>query len=334
MELPASKLFNAEASTVPQRSVPLIINKILIISGPTATGKTDLAINLAKKFNGVLISADSRQIYQGLDIGTGKDHPKDFKINLIDLITPDLSFSVAQYQKLALKKISEIHSQNKLPIIIGGTGLYIDSIINPNKSTYSIRPNKFLRFFLNKLSTSSLQKIYKILDKNSFDSLNNSEQHNPHRLIRKIEIKLSLNNKFFPSLSREGSEVGLNKKGGFNILHLSLTAPTSFLYPRIDIRVQKRLNLGLLDEIKKLLTKYSWKDPGLNTLAYKQFKNYLNKKSSLSESITKWTFDEHSYARRQMTWFKKQTSLHFIDITKPKYLSHALDLVKKWYNLS
>jgi tRNA dimethylallyltransferase len=163
------------------------------------------------------------------------------------------------------------------------------------------------------------------LDKNNFNSLNNSEQHNPHRLIRKIEIKLS---------SKDVVNHISTNNNNFNILHLSLTAPTSFLYPRIDIRVQKRLDLGLLDEIKKLLTKYSWKDPGLNTLAYKQFKNFLNNKSSLSESITKWTFDEHAYARRQLTWFKKQTSLHFIDITKPKYLSHTLDLVKKWYNLS
>jgi tRNA dimethylallyltransferase len=307
-----------------------LINKILIISGPTATGKTDLAIKLAKKFNGVLISADSRQIYQGMDIGTGKDHPKNFKINLVDLITPDESFSVAQYQKLALEKISEIHSKNKLPIIVGGTGQYIDSIVNPDKSTYSIRPNTFLRFFLNKLSTSSLQKIYKFLDKKNFESLNNSEAHNPHRLIRKIEIKLSIIKSVAP-LFQGGVPEG---RGGFNILHLSLIAPTSFLYPRIDTRVQKRLDIGLLDEIKNLLKKYKWSDPGLNTLAYKEFKDFFNAKESLAEIQKKWAFDEHAYARRQITWFKKQKNINFIDITDPKYLSVTLDKVKKWYNLS
>jgi len=302
------------------------MDKILIISGPTATGKTDLAVKLAKEFNGALISADSRQIYQNLDIGTGKDHPKDFKINLIDLITPDLSFSVAQYQKLAFQKISEIYLQNKLPIIVGGTGLYIDSIVNPDKSTYSIQPNPILRFILNKLSTSNIQRIYKLLDKNSFNNLNNSEQHNPHRLIRKIEIKLS---------RRDVLQNVSTNQNNFNFLHLSLTAPTSFLYPRIDTRVQKRLDIGLLDEIKKLLKKYSWSDPGLNTLAYKEFKDYFsNVGVSLAETQKKWTFDEHAYARRQITWFKKQTNIHFIDITKPKYLLHTLDLVKKWYNLS
>ncbi|MFA5025632.1 MAG: tRNA (adenosine(37)-N6)-dimethylallyltransferase MiaA [Candidatus Shapirobacteria bacterium] len=308
--------------------------KILIISGPTATGKTDLAIKFAKKFNGVLISADSRQIYRDMDIGTGKDHPKSFKINLVDLITPDLSFSVAQYQKLALQKITEIHSQNKLPIIVGGTGQYIDSIVNPNKSTYSIRPNIFLRFFLNKLSTSTLQKIYRILDKKTFNSLNNSEKHNPHRLTRKIEIKLSTIKNIAP-LPQGGVPEG---RGGFNILHLSLTAPTSFLYPRIDSRVQKRLDTGLLDEIKNLLTKYSWSDPGLNTLAYKEFKDYFNKSagtaSLLKETQKIWAFDEHSYARRQITWFKKQKEIHFIDITELNHVDHTIDVVKKWYNLS
>jgi len=300
--------------------------KLLIISGPTATGKTNLAIKLAKKFNGELISADSRQIYRGLDIGTGKDHPKNIKIHLTDLITPDHSFSVAQYQKLAFQKITELHQKNKLPIIVGGTGQYIDAIVDPNKLTYSIKPNKFLRYFLNRLPTRTIQKIYQILDKNNFESLNNSEKHNPHRLIRKIEIFFS--KKSPPSLLKEGMGVD------WNILHLSLTAPTSFLYPRINIRVQKRLNLGLLDEVKNVLKQYSWSDPGLNTLAYKEFKNYFNKNSSLPESIKRWAFDEHAYARRQLTWFKKQKNISFIDISKSKYQSKIFTKVNKWYNLS
>ena len=300
-------------------------NKILIISGPTASGKTDLAIKLAKKYNGELVSADSRQIYQGLNIGTGKDHPKDIKIHLIDLITPNESFSVAQYQKIALAKIAEIHAKNKLPIIVGGTGQYIDAVINPNKSTYFIKPNNFLRFFLGKLSTVTLQKIYKILDKKNFDSLNNSEQHNPHRLIRKIEIKLS---------GRDVINHVSTNNNYYNFLHLSLTAPTSFFYPRIDIRVQKRLNLGLLDEIKNILKNYSWSDPGLNTLAYKEYKDYFTVGASLASAQKKWAFDEHAYARRQLTWFKKQKNTIFIDISKPKYLSKILSKVNKWYNLS
>ena len=131
--------------------------KILIISGPTATGKTNIAIKLAKKFNGELISADSRQIYKGMDIGTGKDHPKNIKINLIDIINPNESFSVAQYRELALKSIDNILSKGKLPIIVGGTGQYVESIINP-RETFDIKPNYFLRFFLDRLSVNTLQR--------------------------------------------------------------------------------------------------------------------------------------------------------------------------------
>ena len=123
-------------------------NKLLIISGPTASGKTALAVKLAKKYNGEIISADSRQIYKHLDIGTGKDHPKDVKIHLIDLIDPGQSFSVAQYRKLALAKISEIQAKNKLPILVGCSGFYIDAVVSPKYDTFTIKPNYLLRTIL------------------------------------------------------------------------------------------------------------------------------------------------------------------------------------------
>lgn len=292
------------------------MNKLLIVSGPTATGKTALAVKLAKKFNGELISADSRQIYQDMNIGTGKDHPGDLKIHLIDIINPNQSFSVAQYCQLALEKIKKIKSKNKLPIIVGGTGQYIDSIINP-QPTFSIKPNKILRFFLNKFSTFHLQKLYAFLDLKSFLLLNNSEKNNPHRLIRKIEIY------FFRRDSINAVPIP-----NFNILHLSLTAPNDFLYQKIDQRVQTRLNNGLFVEIENLLKKYHWSDPGLNTLAYKEFKTGFT-----PENINRWRFDEHRLARRQKTWFKSQSSITFLDITRPDFCQQAITLVQKWYNL-
>jgi tRNA dimethylallyltransferase len=305
---------------VPLKISSILINKLLIISGPTATGKTALAIKLSRKFNGEIISADSRQIYRGMDIGTGKDHPKDIKIHLIDLITPDKSFSVAQYRQLALEKISEIQAKNKLPILVGGTGQYIDSIINP-QPTFSIKPNKILRFFLNKLPTERLQSIYKLLDNKKYSSLNNSDQNNPHRLIRKIEIKLSPQKK------------SSFTKNNFDIFHLSLTAPNSYLYPQINKRIKKRLDSGLIDEIKYLLKSYRWSDPGLNSLAYKEFQDYFSKNLTLIEVVKKWQGDEHAYARRQKTWFKKNTPDIFINITLSAFSQKALNLVKKWYNL-
>lgn len=297
--------------------------KLLIISGPTATGKTGIAVKLAKKFNGELISADSRQIYRGMDIGTGKDHPKDVKIHLIDIINPDESFSVAQYHELALQKIKEIQNKNKLPIIVGGTGQYIESIIHP-RETFSIKPNYLLRFILDRLPVYFLQKIYFILDKKNYLLLNNSDVNNSRRLIRKIEIKLS-NNKIVPTLSREG--VG----EGFNILHISLIDSITNIIPKIDTRIQSRLDAGLINEITSLLKKYNKTSPGFNTLAYKEFV-MADLVSAITKSINLWSTHEHQYARRQITWFKKFTPDYFIDISDPKYQDKINNLVSKWYN--
>ncbi|MDD4027216.1 MAG: tRNA (adenosine(37)-N6)-dimethylallyltransferase MiaA [Candidatus Shapirobacteria bacterium] len=307
-----------------------MLNKILIISGPTATGKTDLAVELAKKYNGELVSTDSCQIYKGLDIGTGKDQPDETPIHLVDLINPDQKFSVAQFQKAGLEIIKKLHSQNKLPILVGCSGFYLDSLINSNYDTFSIKPNKLWRFISTKLSVKTLQKIYKFLDKNGFSKLNHSDVNNHYRLTRKIEIKLS---KKYPSLSREGLGVG------FDILHISLTAPLDFLYNRIDARVQKRLKIGFLDEIKNLLKKYSWSDTGLQIGAYQCLKPYFvgtrhDSPKHLEDCIQKWQYAEHSDARRQSTYFKSRYSTNalFFDITSPMFKDKIFKLVSKWYN--
>ena len=229
-----------------------MFNKLLVISGPTATGKTDLAVKLAKKYNGELVSGDSCQIYKGLDIGTGKDQPQGTPIHLIDLVTPDKKFSVADFQKIGLKTIREIQSRQKLPILVGCSGFYIDSLINPKYNTFSIKPNKLLRFISKYLSLNTLQKIYKTLDKDGFSKLNHSDINNHYRLTRKIEIQIF--KKTSPFLKGRCHEV---TEGFclFDLLHISLTAPLDILYKRIDTRVNKRMEIGFLDEIKNLLKK-------------------------------------------------------------------------------
>lgn len=317
-----------------------MFNKLLIISGPTATGKTDLAVKIAKKYNGELVSGDSCQIYKGMDIGTGKDQPEDTPIHLIDIITPDQKFSVADFQKVALKTIKEIQSRGKLPILVGCSGFYIDSVINPNYNTFSIKPNKFLRFILNRFSVKTLQKIYKFLDRQNFSKLNHSDVNNHYRLSRKIEIKLFQSK--LPALSREG----LGK--GFNTLHLSLTAPLDFLYQRIDLRVQKRIDIGFFDEIKTLLKKYKWSDPGMQIAAYQCLKPYFDYqkkfpfhqrgkpegKEILSSCLQKWSYAEHSDARRQSCWFKSRPNVYFFDITNKDFVKNINSKITKWYTKS
>lgn len=321
-----------------------MFNKLLIISGPTATGKTDLAVKLAKKYHGELVSGDSCQIYRGLDIGTGKDHPKGTTIHLVDIINPDQKFSVAEFREIGLKTIKEIQSRHKLPILVGCSGFYIDALINPKYDTFSVKPKKFLRFILNLFSVKSLQKIYKFLDPQNFSQLNHSDINNHYRLSRKIEIKFSgLPRRFTPRNDVIASKA---KQSDFNILHLSLTAPLDFLYKRIDARVQKRMDIGFLDEIKNLLKKYSWTDPGMQIAAYKCLRPYFeNKKSSpflqrgkpegrgiLSKCLQDWCYAEHSDARRQSCWFKTKSNALFFDITAKSFPKTIFNQVAKWYN--
>ena len=315
-----------------------MLKKILIISGATATGKTDLAVELAKKYNGELVSTDSCQIYKGLNIGTGKDQPDETPIHLVDLINPDQKFSVAQFQKAGLEVINKLHSQNKLPILVGCSGFYLDSLINPNYDTFSIKPNKIWRFISTKLSVKTLQKIYKFLDKENFSKLNHSDINNHYRLTRKIEIKLK-------SPLYQGEMSHYSRTEGFNIMHISLTAPLDFLYDRIDKRVQKRIDIGFFDEIKNLLKKYSWNDPGFQIAAYQCLRPYFeNKKKApfhqgeLSEGlrglIQKWRYAEHSDARRQSTYLKSryQNKAQFFDITSPGFKNKIFKTISKWYN--
>ena len=299
-------------------------NKLLIISGPTATGKTDLAVDVAQKYNGELISGDSCQIYKGLDIGTGKDQPEETPIHLIDIITPDQKFSVAEFQQLAIKKIKELQSQGKLPILVGCSGFYIDAVINPNYQTFSIKPHFFLRFILKRLSVNTLQKIYNFLDRESFEKLNNSDRNNHYRLTRRIEINLFQKNK----KKRVG---GLDNN--FDTLHFSLTAPLDFLYKRIDQRVKKRMDIGFLKELKGLLKKYSWIDPGMQIAAYKCLQPYIQKtnKNTLKESLQKWAYAEHSDARRQSCWFNSKAKATFIDIRKKSFKKTVIKEINKWY---
>lgn len=313
-----------------------MFNKLLVISGPTATGKTDLAVKLAKKYNGELVSGDSCQIYKGMDIGTGKDQPEETPIHLIDLVTPDQKFSVADFQKIGLETIREIQSRNKLPILVGCSGFYIDSLINPNYTTFSVKPHKFWRFISRLCSVKTLQKFYKFLDKNNFSKLNHSDVNNHYRLSRKIEIKLFQPK--LPALSKEGSGKG------FDTLHLSLTAPLDFLYQRIDARVDKRMQIGFLSEIAKLLKKYKWSDPGMQIAAYQCLRPYFenNKEiiapfhqgelpEGLRGLIKLWSYAEHSDARRQTCWFKTKSNAFYFDITQKGFDKKIFKQVSQWY---
>lgn len=275
--------------------------KLLIICGPTATGKTEIAVALAKKLNGELISADSRQVYRGMDIGTGKDKDKiDVPIHLLDVVDPNEEFSVSHWVGLAREAISNIVSRNALPIVVGGTGLYIQALVHP-PDTMNIPPDKHLREKLKGALVSDLQGM---IDPAILQSMNQSDRQNPRRLIRKIEIA--------------GDTKTLKKqKKEFDALIIGLTAPLPILFDRIDERVDARLRQGMEAEVARLVKEYGRNNPSMSALGYR--------------SLEHWKQDEYAYAKRQLTWFRKQKDIVWFDVTKTDYVAKMTERILSWY---
>lgn len=300
------------------------MSKLLVICGPTTTGKTSLAVKLTKKFNGELISADSRQVYKGMDIGTGKDQPKGIKIHLINVIKPNQEFSVSQYYHLAWQAIRKIWKKGKLPILAGGTGFYIKAVVD-GVATKDISPNPKIRQGMKDWKTSELYQYLENLDPFRAASLNKSDRNNPRRLIRAIEIA---------AFRKENPGWQPEKHKRPPVLFIGLKANYKELYQRIDKRVFQRVKMGAEKEVKSLIKKgYSWDLPAMNSMGYIQWKPFFEGKTSKEEVIKRWQFAEHAYARRQMTWFKKalrQTQGHWFDISQKRWQDRVVKLVREW----
>ena len=347
------------------------MNKLLIVCGPTATGKTALAIDLARRFNGELISADSRQVYRGMDIGTGKDIFRRSKIKdqrskikienqtyelipydmdgiplwMVDVVNPDEEFSVAHYQYLATCVIKDIRKRGKLPIIVGGTGLYITSLLSPIETSH-IPQNKELRKTLERYSLEELQMKLKKDDPLVWDLMNQSDRQNPRRLVRKIEIAEyychpGLDPGSHPIQRRQDSCFRRNDINEDRLI-IGLTAPYPVLYERIDERVEKRVKQGIIEEVTTLLKKgYSWDLPSMNTFGYKEWNVLFQKTENrtrkteneelIQQIIQRWKWDEHGYARRQMTWFKNMKGVSWFDITQAGWSEKVESIVRSWY---
>lgn len=284
---------------------------MIIITGQTATGKTELALELAKNTppagGGELINFDSRQIYKYLDIITGKDISKT-RIWLYDVVTPNQYFSSFNFVKLAIPIIKDIEARGKTPILVGGTYLYLKHFlygINDNNSP----PNFELREKLNSKSVDYLQKFLISLNSQAFNNLNHSDQLNPRRLIRKIEI----------ASNRKGSV--LRRRADPPIR----TVPETFIGLKykdrnklrqvIEKRVGERLKNGAIDEVRKLLQMgYKESDPGMKTIGYQQIIRYLYKRLSKEKAVEDWINKEVQYAKRQLTFMKKDKNIEWKEL--------------------
>lgn len=320
--------------------------KLLVILGPTATGKTDLAFYLAKKFNGELIACDSRQVYAGLDVGTGKAPNGQWAINneqwekgkgywkiggirvwMYDMVLLNKQYTVADYVKDANRVVNDIEKRGKLSIIVGGTGLYAKALIE-GLSSLGTPINKKLRQQLNFLSLQQLQKKLQKIALEKWQSLNHSDKNNPRRLVRAIELKVSRKN-----LGDKGNlgNQGLAKK--FDILKIGLNASRDILYEKINKRIYEWIEKGILEEVKNLrkegMSGKRFKELGLE---YAVVMEFMEGKIDFDEMLEKMKSKVRQYAKRQMVWFKREKNIFWFDISDKDCLNKVENFITKWYH--
>ncbi len=315
-------------------------NKVLVILGPTATGKTDLGIALAQKLNGEIVSGDSRQVYIGLDIGTGKMpnvggrmvvrgrrwwEINGIRVWLYDVVNPQTQYTVADYVKDATVIIEDILKRDKLSIIVGGTGFYLKALLEglPN---LSVPVDKNLREELENLSLGELQEKLKQLSPTRWERFNESDSQNPRRLLRAIEIA-SMN-----PYAQESQKSKI-KSQNWNVLKIGLTAPREVLYKKVDLRISSRLDQGMVEEAENLyksgLSLERMRQLGLE---YRILADYLDGHIKSKELKKIMEGQNHGYVRRQLTWFKKEQKVSWFDISEKNWQLRVENLVQGWYN--
>ena len=281
--------------------------KLVVILGQTASGKSDLAVKIAKKFKGEVVSADSRQVYRGMDIGTGKITKKEAKgipHHLLNITYPKERFTVAQYRKLAMEAINKIQKKRKLPILCGGTGLYIQAVVD-GITIPEVKPNWSLRRILDKFSTEELFKKLKELDQKRAETI---DKHNKRRLIRAIEIVLKTK-KPVPELKK----IPLP----YPVLILGIKKKKDELEKLIEKRFLKWLEEGFLKEVFNLKKMgLSWKRIEEFGINYRTASQYLQKLITEEEFIKKSLIELRNYAKRQMVWFKRDKRIIWIKTQK------------------
>jgi tRNA dimethylallyltransferase len=288
--------------------------KIVVILGPTSTGKTRLAVDLAKKFKGEIISADSRQVYRELNIGSGKDleEYEEIKYHLIDVCSLDNYFTVYDFQKQAYKKIEEIKKRKKLPFVVGGTGLYLQSITSGYVFSKA-KVNLELREKLEKLSNQA--RINRLKELISQKELAKIDLDNPRRVIRAIEINLE-KSKTKKTFNQEQTD---KKKPQFDCLILGLAYPIDKIREKIKKRHEKMLNQGLIEEVKDLLKQgYSKKRIDDLGLEYRYVLKYLNQELDFKVMQEQMNLKVGQFAKKQMTWFKRDKRIVWLDKNQEK----------------
>lgn len=281
-------------------------DKLVVILGPTASGKSSLAIKLARKFNGEIISADSRQVYQGMDLGTGKitkSEQRMAKHHLLDIISPKQQFTVAQFKKKAKAAIADIQGRGKLPFLVGGTAFYIYAVIDGLDIPVA-KPDRNLR---KKLSSKTTEELFRMLKRLDPARARNIDQHNKARLVRAIEINV-VTRKNVPQF-----KFPIFHQSKKNVLILGIKKPLKKLRQLINIRVDQRLKQGMVAEVRKLKAAgVSYQRLESFGLEYRHIAWFLQEKVCREEMVQKLKNAIWRFAKRQLTWFKRDPRIKWI----------------------
>ncbi|MDD7182768.1 tRNA (adenosine(37)-N6)-dimethylallyltransferase MiaA [Peptostreptococcus porci] len=304
---------------------------ILILTGPTAVGKTKLSIELAKKYDAEIISADSMQIYKYMDIGSAKvtnEEMDNIPHHMIDIVEPDVDFSVSEFRDLATEKIKEIHSKGKLPIVTGGTGLYLNSLIynmdfGNTFSDESIRDE--LRGILNK---NGIEFLHDILKSYSPDVASRIHPNNTKRVIRAIEVfKLGGD---FGDFSND-----LKLNDDFDTKIVVLNRDRNVLYNRINLRVDLMFEAGLVEEVERLHNMGYSKDlVSMKGIGYKEIFDVLDGLTDMESAKNLIKQKSRNYAKRQITWFKKYDDALWLDMDKYSEVEDQIKIIDKYVHFS
>lgn len=289
------------------------MNRLLGIVGPTGVGKSHLGIQLAQALNGEIVNADSRQVYRFMDIGTAKPTPQERATvphHVIDVVSPSENFSLAQYQQLAVKAIEGIQQRDKLPIVVGGSGQYIWSVLE-GWGIPQVAPNpEFRQSLEERAAIGESDKLHEELNAVDPEAAQRIDPRNVRRTIRALEV--------FNETETPYSQLQRKEAPPFNIFVIGLTADREELYRRIDLRVDRMIELGLVDEVKRMESRgFDFNLPALSSIGYRQIGQFLRDELTLPGAIQQIKFETHRLARQQYTWFRLEDDrIHWFDIQR------------------
>ena len=306
--------------------------KCIVIVGPTGVGKTRLSIFLAKRLNSEIISADSMQIYKYMDIGTAKVEPKyqkEIKHHLIDIVEPNENFNVEQFQSLCIEKIEEISSKNKIPIIVGGTGLYINSITHKLEFN-TVKSDEKLRYELENIAESQgNQKLHKMLEDIDPESASKIHKNNVRRVIRAIEVYKLTGHKF-----SEINDKFDHYNDDYDFYIIGLNDDREILYKRINQRVDEMIDEGFMAECKYIYELTDGNSQSIQAIGYREAFMYLNNEISFKDMVSLMKKNSRKYAKRQLTWFRQDERIHWMnleDFNKFEDIEkNCLENLKEW----